>query len=122
VFGPAALRLRQVGLPGYVGGFSATLRDAGATVGRGSAGTASLIQESFDRAEAGSHQIDQVSAAILGITERVTKARRLVEQVSTATEEQAQGTLQVSQAVANMEQVTQTTAATAEESAAATRS
>jgi methyl-accepting chemotaxis protein/methyl-accepting chemotaxis protein-1 (serine sensor receptor) len=81
--------------------------------------TAGLIQESFDRAEAGSQQVDPVSAAILGITERVTKARGLVEQVSTATEEQAQGILQVPQAVANMEHVTQTTAATAEESAAA---
>ena len=83
------------------------------------ADTAELIQESFDRAEAASQQVDQVSAAIQGIAERVTKARGLVEEVTTATAQQAQGIHQVSQAVATMERVTQTSAASAEVGAAA---
>ena len=43
----------------------------------------------------------------------------LVEEVSEASRQQAQGIDQVTQAIAQMEKVTQTTAATAEESAAA---
>lgn len=81
--------------------------------------TAALIQESCARAEVGSSQVDEVSAAIEGITGRMAKVRGLVEQVSRATEDHALGISQVSQAVTGMEQVTQTTAATAEESAAA---
>ena len=45
--------------------------------------------------------------------------KRLVDEVSVASRQQAQGIDQVSQAIAQMEKVTQTTAATAEESAAA---
>ena len=54
-----------------------------------------------------------------GITESVVKVKSLVEQVSVASREQAQGIDQVSQAIAQMEKLTQKTAATAEESAAA---
>ena len=43
----------------------------------------------------------------------------LVDEVSVASRQQSQGIDQVSQAIAQMEKVTQTTAATAEESAAA---
>jgi hypothetical protein len=82
--------------------------------------TAGLIEESIDKAQSGSEKVRQVEAAIGGITVSVTKVRGLVEDVSAASHQQAQGFDQVSQAIAQMEKVTQTTAATAEESAAAT--
>ncbi|HXT71285.1 MAG TPA: hypothetical protein VN700_16115, partial [Vicinamibacterales bacterium] len=56
---------------------------------------------------------------ITAITESVSKVKGLVDEVSVASRQQAQGIDQVSQAIAQMEKVTQTTAATAEESAAA---
>jgi ABC-type transporter Mla subunit MlaD len=49
----------------------------------------------------------------------VVKVKGLVDEVSVASRQQAQGIDQVSQAIAQMEKVTQATAATAEESAAA---
>ena len=47
------------------------------------------------------------------------QVKALVDEVSVASRQQAQGIDQVTQAIAQMEKVTQTTAATAEESAAA---
>ncbi len=81
--------------------------------------TAGLIEESISRAQGGTHNVEQVAAAISGITTSVAKVKGLVEEVSVASREQAQGFDQVSTAIAQMEKVTQTTAATAEESAAA---
>ena len=81
--------------------------------------TAGLIEESIARAQGGTHNVEQVAAAISGITTSVAKVKGLVEEVSVASREQAQGFDQVSTAISQMEKVTQTTAATAEESAAA---
>ena len=81
--------------------------------------TAALIEASIERAQSGNAKVEQVAAAISGITESVSKVKGLVEQVSQASREQSQGIDQVSQAIAQMEKVTQTTAATSEESAAA---
>ena len=81
--------------------------------------TAGLIEESISRAQGGTHNVEQVTAAISGITSSVAKVKGLVEEVSVASREQAQGFDQVSTAISQMEKVTQTTAATAEESAAA---
>lgn len=53
------------------------------------------------------------------ITNSVRHTRTLVEDVSTASAQQAQGLDQIAGAVVQMEKVTQTTAATSEESAAA---
>ncbi len=60
-----------------------------------------------------------MSATIGQITNSVTSLSALVEEVSEATRQQASGLEQVRQSVVQMEHVTQTTAATAEESAAA---
>ena len=80
--------------------------------------TAGLIDASLARTTAGQSKVEQVAEAISSITTSVTAVKGLVDQVSTATSEQADGISQVAQAVAQMERVTQTTAATAEESAA----
>jgi len=81
--------------------------------------TAALIEASITKADYGNVKVEQVSSAISGITESVTKVKSLVEEVSNASRQQTQGIDQVSQAISQMEKVTQTTAATAEESAAA---
>jgi hypothetical protein len=81
--------------------------------------TASLIEASIEAAKRGTTRVDLVTGAMSGITESVSAAKGLVEQVSVASREQAQGIAQVSQAVVQMEKVTQKTAATAEECAAA---
>ncbi|MEW6321012.1 MAG: methyl-accepting chemotaxis protein [Acidobacteriota bacterium] len=81
--------------------------------------TAALIEESIVRSAEGAKRVQQVAGTIRGITDAVGEVKDLVEQVSVASRQQAQGIDQVSQAVAEMERVTQSTAATAEESAAA---
>ena len=81
--------------------------------------TASLIEESMSRTSHGTSTVTQVATAIGGITESVTTVKGLVDDVSSASAEQSQGLDQVTHAIAQMEKVTQTTAATAEESAAA---
>ncbi len=81
--------------------------------------TAKLIEASIANAGEGNRTVEQVATSISQMTESVQKVKGLVEEVSTASTQQAQGIDQVSHAVAQMEKVTQTTAATAEESAAA---
>jgi methyl-accepting chemotaxis protein len=81
--------------------------------------TAVLIEESIENARQGSTRLQQVSTSITAITDSANKVKSLVDEISVAGRQQAQGIDQVSQAIAQMEKVTQTTAATAEESAAA---
>ena len=81
--------------------------------------TASLIQGSIEKTQAGSGQVAKVAVAIGDIAESVAGVKELVNQVSAAGQQQALGSDQVSKAIVHIEQVTQSTAATAEESAAA---
>ncbi len=81
--------------------------------------TAALIEQAGDSAHEGSEKLEAVASAFRGITESVAKVKGLVEEVSIASRQQTQGIEQVSQAVAQMEKVTQSNAANAEESAAA---
>jgi methyl-accepting chemotaxis protein len=81
--------------------------------------TATLIEESTSSACDGSEKVEQMAAASSGITTTIVEVKHLVDQVSSASIQQAQGIEQVSQAISQMEQVTQSNAASAEESAAA---
>ncbi len=81
--------------------------------------TAALIAESIAKSNEGQQRDQQVSGAIDDITASTTKVKALIDEVSIASRQQSQGICQVSQAVAQMEKVTQNTAARAEESAAA---
>ncbi len=81
--------------------------------------TASLIEESLENSRRGATKVDQVAAAITAITHGVDKVKGIVEAVSTASVQQAERIDSVSKAVALIENVTRTTAAEAEESAAA---
>ncbi len=81
--------------------------------------TTGLIEESVDRAKEGTVVANDVGSALGAIVDDVTKVTCLIEGIATASVEQAQGVEQVNVAVSDMDQVTQSNAAGAEESAAA---
>jgi methyl-accepting chemotaxis protein len=81
--------------------------------------TTALIERSASSAHDGVAKLERMSSTVGQITTSVASLSELVEEVSEATRQQANGLEQVRQSVVQMEQVTQTTAATAEESAAA---
>jgi methyl-accepting chemotaxis protein/methyl-accepting chemotaxis protein-1 (serine sensor receptor) len=81
--------------------------------------TAALIEEAITSAGEGSQKVEQVAGSFAEITQRVIEVKALVDNVSAASKQQALGIDQVLQSIRQMERVTQTTAATAEESAAA---
>jgi methyl-accepting chemotaxis protein len=81
--------------------------------------TAGLIEESIARSQEGNAKVEQVASAIATITTSVSQVKAIVQEVREASRQQTQGIDQVTQAISQMEKVTQTTAATAEESAAA---
>jgi methyl-accepting chemotaxis protein len=81
--------------------------------------TALLIEESIEKSRSGKAKVDQVAAALRGITEDSTRVKTLVEEVNLGSQEQAHGIEQIHRSLTQMEQVTQKTAADAEESAAA---
>ncbi len=81
--------------------------------------TASLIEGSITKSHEGKAKVDQVASAIRDITAESTKVKTLVEEVHLGSQEQARGIEQISRAIVQMEQVTQKTAADAEESSAA---
>ncbi|MGA2740807.1 MAG: methyl-accepting chemotaxis protein [Bryobacteraceae bacterium] len=81
--------------------------------------TAALIEESIAKSNDGKTKVDQVAAAIRSITQESAKVKTLVDEVNLGGQEQTTGIEQIGKALAQMEQVTQQTAANAEESASA---
>ena len=81
--------------------------------------TAGLIEDSIHKTQQGSRNVEQVAARVGAITEAVRKVKTIVDQVSEASRQQSQGIDQVTHAVAQIQSGTQRTAASAEESAAA---
>jgi methyl-accepting chemotaxis protein/methyl-accepting chemotaxis protein-1 (serine sensor receptor) len=81
--------------------------------------TAELIEESILKSTEGSRRLGEVAASIQGITEGAGSVKILVDEVEASSKEQAQGIVQISKAVAHMDEATQRTAANAEESASA---
>lgn len=80
--------------------------------------TAILIAESISKSSEGKRKVDLVALAIQAITEDTAKVKVMVDEVSLGSEEQSRGINQIGKAVCQMEQVTQSTAASAEECAA----
>jgi methyl-accepting chemotaxis protein/methyl-accepting chemotaxis protein-1 (serine sensor receptor) len=79
--------------------------------------TAALIEESISRSNEGKVKLEEVVEAIRGITEGTVHVKALVDEVSVGSQEQARGIEQISKAIVQMQGVTQTTAASAEEAA-----
>jgi methyl-accepting chemotaxis protein len=81
--------------------------------------TSELIEESQNNSENGVTVSGEVEGILKEIVEGVGKVTQLIDEVSAASGEQAQGIEQVNTAVAQMDKVTQSNAANAEESASA---
>ncbi len=81
--------------------------------------TSELIEGTVGRVRAGSENVRELAAAFSDIESESQNVGRLVAEITSATNEQAQGVDQLNMAVAQMDKVTQTNAATAEQSAAA---
>src|SRR5207253_4991860 len=81
--------------------------------------TAGLIEESIARSHEGSSKVERVATAIETIGLNMSKMKGIVEEVRESSRQQASGIDQVSVSVGQIQKVTQMTAATAEETAAA---
>jgi methyl-accepting chemotaxis protein/methyl-accepting chemotaxis protein-1 (serine sensor receptor) len=81
--------------------------------------TAVLIEDSVAKSGAGKAKLGGVVLSIQSISEEFVNIGTLVDEVSHGSREQSAGIDQIGRALSQMEQVTQTTAASAEESAAA---
>ncbi|HSM73503.1 MAG TPA: methyl-accepting chemotaxis protein, partial [Desulfobacterales bacterium] len=81
--------------------------------------TAKMIAESVHKAENGAAHSQEVVSLLEEIAAGNRKVNTLVAEIAAASREQAQGLEQISTAVGQMDQVTQATAANAEESASA---
>jgi len=82
--------------------------------------TAGLIQESISKSNEGSGNLEQVAQAIARVTESSNQVKTLIEDVGVASQDEARGIDQIAAGVKQMEQVTQSAAASAEENASAT--
>ena len=81
--------------------------------------TASLIEDSIAKTHGGKAKLDLVAKGIHDITAKVGEIKALVDAVKTGSTEQARGIEQIAKAIGQMEHVTQSAAAHAEESASA---
>ncbi len=81
--------------------------------------TSSMIQESVTNSKHGVEIAKEVASKLGEITEKATQVNNIVSEIAAASQEQTQGVSQVNDAIAQMDKVTQTNAAAAEESAAA---
>lgn len=81
--------------------------------------TSALIEESQDRAQVGVGVSEEASTALQEISTSIEKVSHLIAEVTSATDEQSNGIEQVNLAMTQMDTITQSNAASSEESAAA---
>lgn len=81
--------------------------------------TATLIEESLGKSKDGKARVDNMAVDIEALSKEAAQVRTLVDEVNTGSQEQARGMEQIGKAMTRMERLTQTTAANAEEGAAA---
>src|SRR5579885_226984 len=81
--------------------------------------TASLIEESITKSNQGRIRLDEVAKAIRGITDTAANVKHLIDNLQVSSGEQAHGVEQIARAITQVEQVTQNSAASAEEAASA---
>lgn len=81
--------------------------------------TSELIEESIVRSQEGKVKLDEVAAWISKVVENAARIKILANEVHLGSQEQARGIEQIAKAVAQMQQLTQSTAASAEQSASA---
>ena len=81
--------------------------------------TATLIEESVQKANSGMEIAERTAAGLAGMVTGITQVSELVGEIAAASREQAEGIGQVNDGLQHIGQVTQLNTATAEESAAA---
>jgi methyl-accepting chemotaxis protein len=81
--------------------------------------TADKIEAAIASSRNGSRSCDKVRESLTQIADKVSCTDSLVGEIATAAREQAQGIEQINTAIAQMDQVTQSNSASAEESASA---
>jgi len=119
----AAVEAARAGEQGR--GFAVVASEVRALAGRSSQAAReikTLISASETNVETGSRLVDEAGATMVDILRQVQGVTALIEEISSATQEQTSGIGQVNQAVAQLDQVTQQNAALVEESAASTES
>ena len=84
--------------------------------------TSDLIAESIETTREGKAKLDHMAAAIRGITESTVEVKRLVDEVSVSSGEQARGIEHIAGALSEIERITQQAAASAQQSATASSS
>jgi uncharacterized phage infection (PIP) family protein YhgE len=81
-----------------------------------------LIDDSVDKVEIGSRQVDRAGATMNEIVTAVKRVTDIMAEISAASDEQSAGIEEVNQAIIQMDDVTQQNAALVEEAAAAAES
>ena len=84
--------------------------------------TSNLIAESIETTKEGKTRLDHMADAIRGITESTVEVKRLVDEVSVSSGEQARGIEHIAGALSEIERITQQAAASAQQSATASSS
>jgi methyl-accepting chemotaxis protein/methyl-accepting chemotaxis protein-1 (serine sensor receptor) len=79
--------------------------------------TAGLIEDSISTSRDGNSRLDQMAVSVRAMTENATRVKSLVDEVNLGSQEQTRGMEQIARAIVQMENVTQRTAASAEEGA-----
>lgn len=81
-----------------------------------------LINDSVEKVDAGGKQVDEAGKTMVEIVSGVKQAAEIMRNITIASQEQSSGIEQISQAVTQMDDITQQNAALVEEAAAATES
>jgi methyl-accepting chemotaxis protein len=95
------------------------VRNLAVRAAEASKNTAALIEGTVETIREGSFLVEKTHGEFIAVTSIVAKSGELIGEISAATQEQAQGIVQINKAVADMDRVTQQNAANSEESAAA---
>jgi len=116
----AAVEAARAGEQGR--GFAVVASEVRSLAGRSAAAAKeikTLIGDSVEKIETGTRQVGDAGASMADIVNQVKRVADLISSISAATTEQTMGISQVSDAVSQLDQVTQQNAALVEESAAA---
>jgi methyl-accepting chemotaxis protein len=81
--------------------------------------SAQIVEESISRSNEGKTRLDGVALSIHAVTVDSAKVKELVDQINVASNEQTRGINQIARAISEMEEVTQASAASADQSSAA---
>ena len=84
--------------------------------------TSDLIAESIEKTREGKTKLDQMAHAIRGITESTVEVKRLADEVSVSSGEQARGIEHIATSLSEIERITQQAASSAQQSATASSS